>query len=103
MSYNGWANRNTWLLNVDGFFYNAFEGCTFDSVDDLADAMENMFHDFIDEHLPENLLIRDFVNTSGIDFQTLAEHYADDHEGVIRKDEDETDEDEDEETDEDEE
>jgi hypothetical protein len=103
MSYNGWRNRQTWILNVHDFYYKAFEGCKFDSVEDLADAMENMFHEFIDENSQNlNLMICDLITKSDIDFQTLAEHYAADNEGVIRADENE-DENEDEDEDEDEE
>ena len=77
-------------MNVHDFYYKAFEGCKFDSVEDLADAMENMFNEFIDENSPQNLMICDLIIKSDIDFQTLAEHYAADNEDVIRADEDES-------------
>ena len=96
---NGWRNRQTWVLNVHGFFYKAFEGCTFDSVDDLANAMENMFNEFLEENEPKNILIRDLILKSDIDFLRLAEHYAADNEDVIRTEP--ADEDDDEETDDD--
>ena len=102
MAYNGWANRQTWLLNVHGFYEGAFDGQQFADVNELEDAMQSMFEAFLDENLPSNSLIQDFVNTDGIDFRELAEHYAADHPEVIAGEEEEEEE-EDEDEDEDEE
>ena len=102
MGYNGWANRQTWLLNVHDFYEGAFDGQQFADVSELEDAMQSMFEEFLDENLPSNGLINDLLVTSGIDYRELAEHYAADHPEVIAGEEEE-DEDEDEDEEEEEE
>ena len=99
MSYNGWSNRQTWLLKVHDFFEGAWREGEFESVDELADAMESMFDEWLTEHEPENLLVRDFMDATGIDFHELAENYAEDF--VLAPEDEEEDEEEDDEDDED--
>lgn len=76
MSYNGWSNRQTWLLVVHDFYCGAFEENQFDSVDDLAKAMESMFDDWADENRPRNPLASDLFQESGIDFYQIAGHFT---------------------------
>ncbi len=75
--YNGWTNRETWLVNLwfgDYFAELADEGETID-----ADYIEN----FIREHVEEATqgaagFIADMLDLSGIDWDELASHYAPD-------------------------
>lgn len=74
-TYNGWANRETWLVNVwfgDYFAALAEEGETIDA---------DYIRDFVDEHVSEATggqsgFVNDLLDLSGIDWNELAEHYA---------------------------
>ncbi len=75
-TYNGWANRETWLVNL--WFGDYFA--------ELADGGEvidaDYIRDFVDEHVAECMgggrdgFIADMLDMSGIDWGELAEHYA---------------------------
>ena len=89
-TYNGWTNRQTWVLKVHDFYEQAFEPKQFKTVQDLADAMGQMFLEFYDENEPKNVLMRDLF-TVNIDFRQLAESYKED---FVKEDNDEDDSDE---------
>ena len=92
---NGWSNRNTWLLNVHGFYEGSFSNGQFETVEDLADAMESIFREWVDENTPKDILASDFFNTHGLDFMELAEAKAEQYVKPLEDDEPEEDEDED--------
>lgn len=76
MSYNGWKNKETWLVNLwfgDYLQDLADEGERMD-----ADRIEQVVLDYVDDmHTPDAGLIADFINMclAEIDFHELARHY----------------------------
>ncbi len=76
--YNGWTNRETWLVNL-------WFGDYFAELADDGEAIDaDYIRDFVDEHMDECLgnagsgFIRDLLDLSGIDWDELASHYAPD-------------------------
>ena len=76
MSYNGWKNKETWLVNLwfgDYFQDLADEGEVLD-----AERLEQIVVDYTDETVKDQSgLIADFINMclAEIDFRELASHY----------------------------
>lgn len=64
-SYNGWANRETWLINV---WFNP------ESKADVEMAREQLESDI--DQLPDYL--KDFIDDGVIDWDELLEHFDDD-------------------------
>jgi hypothetical protein len=88
MSYNGWKNRQTWLVNVHFGDY----------LRELADEGQMIDADFIrdmvDEHFQEqvkelSMFVQDLIDDAGIDWDELAAHYQGEND---EQDEDEQDE-----------
>jgi hypothetical protein len=74
MSYNGWKNRQTWLVNVHFGDY----------LQELADDGQKIDAYFIrgmvDEHFQEqikdlSMFVQDLIDDAGIDWDELAAHY----------------------------
>lgn len=77
MSYNGWSNRETWLLSIHGFTESYCQS-DFDSVDAMADAMlanfDNMLEPILEHGGCMTPLVRDLLaGINKIDFTQLAE------------------------------
>jgi hypothetical protein len=80
---NGWRNRATWLVNLHGFTEGITEDFDFTDdrdadIDTLADQIESMVEDYIEENtagLP--VFIRDLL-IDGFDWRELAEAAIDD-------------------------
>lgn len=81
MSYNGWKNKETWLVQLwmgDMFQDMANEGY-YDGmdIDDIAERLEASVVDYTDDTVKEQSgLIADFINMclAEIDFRELAAH-----------------------------
>lgn len=74
--YNGWTNRETWLVNLwfgDYFAELADDGETVD-----ADYIRSHVWDYVDEHVPASSFVADMLDLDGIDWDELASHYAPD-------------------------
>ena len=69
MSYNGWRNRETWLVNI---WYNPM---TKSDIDYLEQHIEDEFY----EVLPSGFW-RDMVDINCIDWESLREYCEDDEE-----------------------
>ena len=72
--YNGWANRNTWLINMyfgDMIADYAEEG------EQITDSfIHDLFVEIFDMHTEDlDPLIMEFIDVSDIDWQELADHY----------------------------
>jgi hypothetical protein len=61
-TYNGWTNRETWLINV---WFNP------ESASDVEMAKEQFEYDY--DNLPEYM--RDFVDLNSINWDELTEHF----------------------------
>jgi len=74
MEYNGWTNRNTWLVNIwfgDSFADMASEGEKIDS-----DYIESYVMDYIEEQIGGFTgFVADLIDFSGINWEELASHY----------------------------
>lgn len=76
MAYNGWTNRATWLLNINGFC-DLYEDrlSDFDSVHDLAESMFEDFEADLEESITSRIqfsLVMDVIQCAHIDFDELA-------------------------------
>jgi hypothetical protein len=68
--YNGWSNRETWLVNV---WFNPGSASDLDAIKDMIET------DY--DNLPDYM--RDFCSIEAIDWQELAAHFeeeGDNHE-----------------------
>lgn len=77
-TYNGWTNRETWLVNIwfgDYFAELAEEGDTID-----AGFIRDHVESYVDELVPASSFVADLLDMSAIDWDELAEHYAPDEE-----------------------
>lgn len=73
-TYNGWANRETWLVNVwfgDYFAKLAEEGTEVDAV-----FIQGFVEEHVDEYIEPSSFLADMLDFSGIDWDSLAERYA---------------------------
>lgn len=77
-TYNGWTNRETWLINV---WFNP------ESKEDVESAKYS-FEEAYDE-LPD--FMQDFVDYSAINWDELLEHFEDEEEEETDEDESEED------------
>lgn len=74
MSYNGWANRNTWLVNL--WFGDYFNEMAEEGESVSAAFIENHVLDYVEEQIGGFTgFIADLIDIGGIDWQELAEHY----------------------------
>lgn len=71
--YNGWTNRETWLINL--YLSEFFEDNEHDlTVDDMAQHIESTVWElFEDANIPN--LFADFIDLGAINYRELAEHY----------------------------
>lgn len=71
--YNGWANRETWLINLHLGDY--FQEIANDGQDMMADYMQEMLWDMLKEaDLPP--LFLDMIDFSVIDWRELEQAYT---------------------------
>ena len=66
MTYNGWRNRETWLINV-------WFGDNWECVHDVENTMEFVEEEF--EKLPT--WVQDFIDGEAIDWDELRQHVRD--------------------------
>lgn len=85
LRYNGWANRETWVVNLhlDSFFYDeaveALQHTTADNRQDYYGQLAQCFQDFFYDHIVPtdmNLLLRDLLPDSQIDWNEIAEAHG---------------------------
>lgn len=68
MSYNGWSNRETWLVNV---WYNPESR---EDVRAVREVLEDQYDSMMDGPL------KDMVNLSAVDWAELEAHFEDEEE-----------------------
>jgi hypothetical protein len=72
--YNGWTNRETWLVNLH---WGDIIAEVFEEIDlaTLADCIEEFVWERLDEELTTNSIFRDFIDLASVNWIELAEHY----------------------------
>ena len=71
--YNGWTNRNTWLINL--WFGDIIRQELEEDAATTADMIENMVMDCIDQEVRLcSLMLRDFLDFDGINWGEIWEH-----------------------------
>jgi len=74
--YNGWTNRETWLINL--YLSEFFEGTEEEwydlTTEDMAQHIESTVWElFEDANIPD--MFADFIDLGAINYRELAEHY----------------------------
>ena len=110
--YNGWTNRETWLVGLWDFFDYTYIAEAIDNIIEnpntktgrhdksqwsrsgmlgfyihkLADFMEAQHQEFIDEEIEKlSPYVRDFISVDKIDWLSIAEHYEDDIKQALKE------------------
>lgn len=74
-SYNGWRNRETWLVSL--WFGGVFTSITDDGETVTSDYIEMFVCDYVDSITTESHgFLRDMMDINCIDWDELAAHYA---------------------------
>jgi len=71
MNYNGWTNRETWVINLwmGDYFENYFDE---QNADTLADCIEEELYRLLDEFVP-NGMFKDLIDLGSVNWRELAE------------------------------
>ena len=73
--YNGWTNRNTWLINL--WFGEIIREELEEDASLSPEALENMVMDVIQAEVElSSLMLRDFLDFEGINWQEIYETIA---------------------------
>ena len=68
-TYNGWTNRETWLVNI--WFMDGL-----DSEETItAEYLEEMVEEYVDSKIEQCGFIADMIDMGCIDWASLAEHH----------------------------
>ena len=82
LGYNGWANYETWLVNVWEFTNYFLETALDQEMSEVsAEWCQDLFDEMVDSDMPSrNGIISDMVNASisEIDWRDIADHVNDD-------------------------
>jgi ribonuclease HI len=79
MSYNGWKNRQTWLVNVH--FGDYLQELVEDGYRVDADFIKQVVDDHFQEQVKDlSMFVQDMIDDAGIDWDELAAHYPQDEE-----------------------
>jgi len=82
--YNGWTNRETWLvaLWLGDYFSERVEemASDYDDIDVFRDALAEEIEDYVDELIDEKIgddgFLRDLINNQDINYSELAAAYV---------------------------
>jgi len=83
MSYNGWKNRETWLVNI--WFGDDFQMQLEDGAEITADYIRDTVETYVDEIIGRGTgsgFVQDMLDLNAIDYEELAAQYADEPEVV---------------------
>ena len=71
--YNGWTNRNTWLINL--WFGDQIRGLLEEDCCESADNLQAFVESILDEEVSDcSLMLRDFLDFDGINWDELWEN-----------------------------
>ena len=71
--YNGWTNRETWLVNL--WFGDELTVMQEDGESITAEFIESMVTDYVDQIVPTSSFVADMIDLQCINWDELAEHY----------------------------
>jgi len=83
MRYNGWKNRETWLVNI--WFGDMFQMELEDGIEITADYIRETVENYVDEIVGRgdgSGFVQDLLYLGGIDYDELASHYETEEELV---------------------
>lgn len=76
MAYNGWTNRETWLVNL--WFGDTFQNDLENGVDVTADYMRDVVETYVYEIIGRGQgsgFVQDMLDLNAINYDELASHY----------------------------
>ena len=76
MAYNGWTNRETWLVNLwfDDTFQNDLEDGANVTADYMRDVVETYVYEIIGRGQGSGF-VQDMLDLNAINYDELASHY----------------------------
>ena len=75
--YNGWTNRETWVINL--WLGDYFQDVANEGQQLMADYIEETVWDMLEEaNVPD--MFKDMIDLSAVDWRELEQHYVTDEE-----------------------